>query len=126
MSRMKRDNINNWVANKRNIPHLVTYTWLLRLTGLFIGFNFFLLLYPHDGISILSVMGLLSFTIGGFMHSVSEDKGYRDIGMVACMTIGWIVFTVLFYCFSRGKELLIATAVELIMYIICIMLTKDR
>ena len=126
MSRMKRDNINNWVANKRNIPHLVTYTWLLRLTGLFVGFSIFLFLYPHDGISVPSVVGLLSGAIVGFLHSVSEDKGYRDIGMVVCMTIGWIGFTVLFYCLSRGKELLIATAVELIMYIICIMLTKDR
>lgn len=126
MSRMKRDNINNWVANKRNIPHLVTYTWLLRLTGLFVGLSIFLFFYPYYGISVPSVVGLLSGTIVGFLHSVSEDKGYRDIGMVASMTFAWIGFTVLFYCLSRGKELLIATAVELIMYIICIMLTKDR
>lgn len=126
MSSIKRNRDYDWKANKRNIPNLVTYTWLLRITGLFMGINLVTITYPFMGINIISVIGFLSCTVIGFIHASSYDKDYRDIGMVISMACAWIGFTALFYYLTENKEILPVTAVELLLYIICIILTKDK
>ena len=112
----------NWITNKSNIPNLRMYTWLMRLSGIFLGINFLLIAHTDTMCIICAIISMLM----GFIKTHYKENRYRDKSTTIAFVCGCFVLSLLLYFTSSKIIVLYAIGIELVMTIICIFFTKDK
>lgn len=109
-------------ASRRNVSNLMMYTWLMRLSGIFLGINFFLVSHTDTMCIICAIISMLL----GFIKTNFKDKKYRDKSTTIAFVCGCFLLSLLMYYISSQIIVLYAIGIELVLALICVLFTKGK
>lgn len=117
----KREKDYDWKANKRNIPNLVMYTWIMRLAYFFSAINCFLCVNVDKS----AIMGVIAYVIIGIVNPSREEKDMRGLGYTICTIIIWMCNAGFVYLLSKQQTtILYAIGIEIVLFVVCVQITK--
>ena len=123
MNNRKKKRDYDWKANKRNIPNLVMYTWIMRLAYFFSAINCFLCVNVDKS----AIMGVIGFIGVGIVNPSREEKDMRGLGYTICTILVWMFNAVFAYFFSQQQTtILYAIGIEIVLFVVCVQITKNK